>query len=198
MLWICSCRDKETKLSACSSNNIFHPSLYGNIWECRKMTAVQQVQDVFQRMSASKQHEIYIAKHKLPCPITSCYLINGLNWVTDFSPPSSHSAFSATFPQGSEDLLITGSEVHYQCVHCQPSWLGLEEGHTDLIRRSWVLITSRAERLWFHQCRRAQVVLTNTVDCEGSDTARVEWCSTTPDLIFEALFGEQKKWIIWW
>lgn len=39
----------------------------------------------------------------------------------------------------------------------QPSWLGLEEGHIDLIRHTWVLITSRAKRLWFHRCLPAQV-----------------------------------------
>lgn len=99
-------------------------------------------------------------KHKLPDFLFDQQL-KQTEW---FFSPSSHSASSSTFPQGSVDLLITGSEVHYQCVHCQPSWLGLEEGHTDLIRRSWVLITSRAGRLWFHQCRLPQVVLPNTGD----------------------------------
>lgn len=53
----------------------------------------------------------------------------------------------AAFPRwGGGVLLITGSEVHYQCVHCQPSWLGLGEGHTDLIRLSWALITSQEKK----------------------------------------------------
>lgn len=95
---------------------------------------------------------------KINCPVNSWNLINSLNRVRDFL--NSHSTSSATFPQGRVDLLITGSEVHYRCVHCQPSWLGLQEGHTDLIRRSWVLITSPAERLWLHLCRLAQVLLT--------------------------------------
>lgn len=78
-----------------------------------------------------------------------------------------HTASSSFFPQGSVDLLITGSEVHYQCVHCQPSWLGLDEGHTDLIRLSWVLITSWVERLCFHQCCLSPVVLAITGNCDS-------------------------------
>lgn len=99
--------------------------------------------------------------HKLPpfMPFEQKLKLSQLIFILFSSPQQPQYLPSATFPQGSVDLLITGSEVHYQCVHCQPSWLGLEEGHRDLIRRSWVLITSRAKRLWFHQSRLAQVVV---------------------------------------
>lgn len=110
--------------------------------------------------------------------------------LADSPPHCGHSTSSAPCSWGSVDLLITGSEVHYQCAHCQPSWLGLCEGHTDLIRHSWVLITSQVKiRLWFHWRLLAQVV--PKVMRREWHSAWTKWCSTIPD-VFVCFF------FLWW
>lgn len=123
------------------------------------------------------------------------------DWAPPHQPsfPSSHSASPAAVPWRSEDLLITGSEVHYQCVHCQPSRLGLEEGQIDLIRRSWVLITSKAKKK--KEKRKGCVSPSDARLRWGSPpwTSRGLWSSWSD---IQTVFGHQnkrnKKWIMWW
>lgn len=117
----------------------------------------------------------------------------GVSWVMLWRIFSWRRQPSATFPQGRVDPLITGSEVHYQCARCQPSWLELQEGHIDLIRRSWLLVTWPAKRLWLSVGRLARCFAATLTDCFLVYNPIGQWGRFTQSIILQEKYTSREN-----
>lgn len=99
------------------------------------------------KITASKQHESSTVRQTQTSPFIAIWLI----------PPQQPQYLLCHLSTGESGSVDNWEWSALSVCSLQPSWLRLEEGHIDLIRHTWVLITSRAKRLWLHRCLPAQV-----------------------------------------